>query len=148
MHLYRIVSNRATAGSTMWSRRNRSKMMPMLTTQHYRQMTVIVAITAFVMQTLTMAAAQSLTLSSTTPKLVNGASAAAATNQLSNCSIVRSLFESQGINGADIPQQPITGKFCLFNYYRFDLDSFISVGLSSLVHFRNLFLDGWQLTKE
>lgn len=66
------------------------------------------------MQMLTMAAAQNVALSSTTPKLVNGASAAAGTNQLSNCSIVRSLFESQGINGADIPQQPITDAHLVY----------------------------------
>lgn len=99
----------------MWSSRNRSKMMLLLTTQHYRQLAVIVTFAAFAMQTFTMAAAQNLALSSTTPKLVNGgALATAASNPLSNCSIVRSLFESQGINGADIPQQPITGKFLCF----------------------------------
>lgn len=118
----------------MWSSRNRSKMMLLLTTQHYRQLAVIVTFAAFAMQTLTMASAQNPALSSTTPKLVNGgALATAATNPLSNCSIVRSLFESQGINGADIPQQPITGKFffCFFfyfssvslNHHGFDSDS-------------------------
>lgn len=62
------------------------------------------------MQTITMATAQNLAVSSTTPKLVNGALAAAA-NPLNNCTIVKSVFESQGINSADIPTQPITGEF-------------------------------------
>lgn len=110
-----------TQYSTMWSSTNRSKMMPpllrrprrLLTTQHYRQLAVIVTFAAFAMQTVTMADAQNSALTATTPKLVNGALATAATSlQLNNCSIVRSLFESQGINGADIPLQPITGKFC------------------------------------
>lgn len=119
----------------MWSSTNRSKMMPrLLTTQHYRQLAVIVTFAAFAMQTLTMAAAQNPALTATTPKLINGALATAAsatTNPLSNCSIVRSLFESQGINGADVPQQPLTGKFLFFthefslnHHTEFDSDSF------------------------
>lgn len=117
-------------------------MMPLLTTQHYRQLSVIVAFAAFA--TLTMAAAQNAAVSSTTPKLVNGASAAAAaaTNPLSNCSVVRSLFESQGINGADIPQQPITGKFFPFNYRRFDLGfTFSKLRVHShTIHKLNIFI--------
>lgn len=91
--------------ATMWSSRNRSKML--LTVRYYAHMAVIVL---FALNAITMAAAQNLALSSTTPKLVHGALAAAA-SPLSNCSNVRNLFESQGINGADIPTQPITGKF-------------------------------------
>lgn len=95
--------------ATMWSNKNRSKML--LTARHYTHLAVIVL---FAMQTITMATAQNLALSSTTPKLVHGAlAAAAAANPSSNCSMVRNLFESQGINGADIPAQPITGKFLL-----------------------------------
>lgn len=107
----------------MWSSTNRSKMMlRLLTTQHCRQLAVIVTFAAFAMQTFTMADAQSSALSATTPKLVNGALATAAataagTNPLSNCSAVRSLFESQGINGAEIPQQPVTGKSCLGDFF-------------------------------
>lgn len=90
--------------ATMWSSTNRSKML--LTARQFTQLAVTVL---FAMQAITMADAQNLALSSTTPKLVNGALAAAA-NPLSNCSNVRHLFESQGINSADIPTQPITGK--------------------------------------
>lgn len=124
----------------MWSSTNRSKMMlrrRLLTTQQCRQLAVIVTFAAFAMQAFTGADAQNSALSATTPKLVNGALAtaaatAAATNPLSNCSAVRSLFESQGINGADIPQQPVTGKFSigflfiisLNHHVAFDSDSF------------------------
>lgn len=81
-----------------------------LTVRQYTQLILIIV--SIVMPTITMAAAQNLALSSTTPKLVHGALAAAATsNSPSNCSNVKHLFESQGINGADIPTQPITGKF-------------------------------------
>lgn len=112
-------------------------MLRLLTMQHYRQLAVIVTFAAFAMQTLTMAAAQNPALTATTPKLINGALATAAsatTNPLSNCSTVRSLFESQGINGADIPQQPITGKFCYFTHY------FLSIITpdSIRIHFRNI----------
>lgn len=94
--------------ATMWSSKNRSKMV--LTVRQYKQLILIIV--SIVMPTITMAAAQNLALSSTTPKLVHGALAAAATsNSPSNCSNVKHLFESQGINGADIPTQPITGKF-------------------------------------
>lgn len=92
----------------MWSSRNRSKML--LTVRQSSRLAVIVVFISFAMQAITMAAAQNLALSSTTPKLVNGALAAAA-NPLSNCTNVKSLFETQGISGADIPTQPITGKF-------------------------------------
>lgn len=94
----------------MWSSRNQSKML--LTTRQYTHLAVIVL---FAMQAITMAAAQNLALSSTTPKLVHGALAAAA-NPLSNCSNVRNLLESQGINVADIPTQPITGKFSIAQF--------------------------------
>lgn len=94
--------------ATMWSSRNRSKML--LSVRQYTQLALIIV--TFAMPTLTQAAAQNPALSSTTPKLVHGALAAAATsNSPSNCSNVKHLFESQGINGADIPTQPITGKF-------------------------------------
>lgn len=92
----------------MWSSRNRSKML--LSVRQSSRLAVIVVFISFAMQAITMAAAQNLALSSTTPKLVNGALAAAA-NPLSNCTNVKSLFESQGISGADIPTQPITGKY-------------------------------------
>lgn len=94
---------------TMWSSRNRSTML--LTTRQYTHLAVIVL---FAVHTITMADAQNLALSSTTPKLVHGTVPAAA-NPLSNCSNVRKVFESQGINGADIPAQPISGK-CQFNH--------------------------------
>lgn len=60
---------------------------------------------------LMVAGAQNLPMSSTTPTLVHSSALAAASNSLNNCSIVKGLFESQGINAADIPIQPITGKF-------------------------------------
>lgn len=100
--------------ATMWSSRNRSKML--LTARQYTQLAVTVL---FAMQAITMADAQNSAISSTTPKLVNGALAAAA-SPLSNCSNVRHLFESQGINGADIPTQPITGKFQPISIVQFD----------------------------
>lgn len=140
-----IASNRIESNYsrqyTMWSSTNRSKMMlRLLTTQQCRQLAVIVTFAAFAMQALTMANAQSSALSATTPKLVNGALATAATasNPLSNCSAVRSLFESQGINGADIPQQPVTGKFCSALFFCSLLFHSITTSDSIRIHFRNL----------
>lgn len=101
----------------MWSSRNRSKMV--LSVRQYRQLAVIVTFAAITLHAVTVAQAQNLaTLASTTPKLVNGALAAAA-NLPSNCSTVKSLFESQGINGSDVPTQPITGKSSLDSFSQF-----------------------------
>lgn len=106
--------------ATMWSSKNRSNML--LTARQYTHLAVVIVL--FAMQaTLTMATAQNQPLSSTTPKLVHGGAlaAAAATNPLSNCSNVRNLFESQGINGADIPTQPITGKLFI-TFYNYSIE--------------------------
>lgn len=58
------------------------------------------------------AAAQNVAMPSTTPTLVHGAIATNSnTNSLNNCSMIKGFFETQGINSAEIPNQPITGKF-------------------------------------
>lgn len=78
-----------------------------------------------------MAAAQNVAMSSTTPTLVQGALATAA-NSMSNCSNVKGLFETQGINN-DIPTQPITGKF--FQFISFDFFSAFAFASNSFLYF-------------